>query len=271
MGILKGADLDRGYPEHDWYTDMLKWFAEDAKTRGIDISYEAAGRQVKGKVACYAPTISFSGFYSQGDGLAFNCTINWPVFFETHEDFATSLPEWYLIISANPDIVGVGMTRNSRHEHQMSAYSEDESDTIEKGFFAGMEIEDTKLSFIDLEKYIEDVCEAEAMRMYTALEDEYDHQCEDIKERRIENTIEEHKDELHKVICWLLMQGDTFKTTALYIEEVSEDVCFSDLSDLGLVAHAGHNLWQVTDKGKELLHDEGRCAQTSSDGVAHAG
>ena len=81
MGILKGVDLDGGYPDHDWYTDMLEWFAEDAKTRGIDIPYESARRQVKGEVACYVPTISFSGFYSQGDGLAFNCTINWPVFF----------------------------------------------------------------------------------------------------------------------------------------------------------------------------------------------
>ena len=252
-------NLDDGYPEYDWYESEFDYFVEDAATRGIDIALANRNRKSR------EHGISFSGFWSQGDGLAFDATINWPVFIEKNPRFKINLPEWFLVIVANPDFIQGGVKRSGRNENIMSINIDiNSSDPIESGFFAGVEIGSIpQLYFEALELEVLHICEAEARQMYKSLEATYIGECAYIKDQRIENILEENKVQLQKCLAVLLFSGESFTNaqacTALDFDDNWIDQ--NDLNCLGLTEYrrvgepgAIRGL-QVTEKGKELLRE----------------
>lgn len=247
----------------DWDADYdLEYFVEDAATRGIDICQDSRTTS-KGK-HYNVPAISYSGFWSQGDGLAFDCKINWPVFFEAHPDFKEALPEWYLLLVANPSFVFGGTKRHGRDSNCMEiAIDTDTDDVVERGFFAGHDMNEL-LESIDglmpLEDYVLDACKSEASDMYESLESSYEHECEYQKEQYLETIIEENAELLARFLARvLLLRGATFElkwvNELLYDveDEDGDEIDAEDLELLGLIEHAGKGVWQVTDKGKELV------------------
>lgn len=263
--LTKGAD---GYAEY-WDGDYdLEYFVEDAALRGIDICSDT--RRTHNGKSHSVPAISYSGFYSQGDGLAFDCKINWPAFFEAHPDFKEALPEWYLLLVANPSFVFGGTKRHGRDSNCMEiAIEADTDDVVERGFFEGHDMNEL-LESIDglmpLEDYVLDACEREANDMYRTLESSYEQECEYQKEQQVETIIEENAELLARVLARVLLRGATFErkwvNELLYeVEDVDgEEVDVEDLELLGLIEHVGKGVWQVTDKGKELV----KCAPNSS-------
>lgn len=249
-----GEQLECCYPDWEWYEDSLDYYVEDLKAKGIEIDEEKAGTRRDGK-AILKPAISFSGFCSQGDGLAFDCRINWPVFFEAHPSFKGQMPEWYLLLSANPDYFDVGTRRHGRDSNCMSAWSEEDfPDVVENGFFAGMEMfgEVPELSTTDLEDWILDVCQYEAHKMYKGLEEEYDQCCESEKERRCEEFVEENRDVLARCVAALMLEDEIRNNTSCVGEASEGEISFSDLNELGLVEHTRGGVWQITTEGKKL-------------------
>ena len=179
-----------------WYEGEIEYFVEDLKLRGIIIFGEQRGRRRDG-TAIMEPAISFSGFWSQGDGLAFDCKISWPEFIETHPEFAMTLPAWWLLLSLNPDYFTAGTQRHNRSNTMSVEVCDNYPDVVEHGYFAGTEMESLpELRVHDLEDYIKGVCEAEAHKMYKSLEETYEAECEYIREQEIESVKENEAEQL---------------------------------------------------------------------------
>jgi len=234
MNITRG--IDSLYPEYDWWDLEFECFKEDLATRGIVIGTDIRGKNRKGETIL-EPAISFSGFYSQGDGLAFDATIDWAKFLETHSSFAEQLPEWYLLLAANPNDVIASTKRNTRHNNQMGVSCEWNSASpfeVEHGFFAGMIEDELPMTLAELEEWVLGACEAEATKMYESLESTYEAECEYLREQEVESLIEENLDAVREAL-------------AMFPEE-HDEVDLQDLRELGLAERR-----DLTPRGKELL------------------
>jgi len=164
MSILTG-EFDSICPEYDWASDTIEEFVNELEAKGIDIE-----RVKPSKRGYCAPDIHWSGFDSQGDGLAFSSRIRWEKFIEHHPDMKEQLPQWYLLLVANPDYVYGGTSTNGRGTNMTTSLDVDSADVVESGFFAGVPIEEVPVDITDLEEYVQEVCEEEANRMYEGLE-----------------------------------------------------------------------------------------------------
>lgn len=247
--ITKNLDAFDPYWEAD---DELAYFVEDLKTRGIDIGEESAGKTKR-------PAISFSGFYSQGDGLAFDAAINWPVFLETHPEFKDKFPLTYLVVVANPSTIHWWTERYQRGNNMVSDWCTD--GMIDYGFFEGEDyddIEGMKGEESDRDEYLLQVCQNEADRMYEALEADYDASCKDQREQEIERLKAEYKEPLRKYLALMLLEGESFYRARGYdIVQDQDEIELADLDELGLIEYQRMEnrtlKYSVTAKGKELL------------------
>ena len=256
MSILTKDIGNNCYPDWDWYTEELAFYVEDAKTRGIEIGEERSSRQpTNGMYVRYEPAISFSGFYSQGDGLAFDADINWPVFFEANPSFRVEAPEWFLLLVSNPSYVIGGVTRSGRNSTGMSiAIDTDYNDVVECGYFAGVRVEAEEgglpeLYLEPLEEAVLSICRDEATKMYHGLEEVYESECEYMREQQVE-TIKEEYEELIKAVLLLLPEGlFTRADVADAIDENYEyEIDFEDLDNLGLIEHVSHGNYKLKEK-----------------------
>lgn len=223
--------LGEAYPDWDWFDSDFYYFVEYLKARGIVVEKETHKTST-------SPAISFSGFWSQGDGLAFDCDIDWPVFCATHPDMLDALPVWYLLLCCNPAYVSAGSKRDSRgNTMSVGVDHNDVDDLIEHGFFAGQSVDEVVLNSTDreLEEYLKDVLEAEASGMYKSLEKTYEAECEYLKEQEIASLREEHDELLVKALALL---PETFtRREAIGLLDDADDLDFEDLDVLGLIRH----------------------------------
>lgn len=243
-------DLDENsYPDWDWWEDEIDYLVEQAATRGIDIGTDTV--RSRGKTLAQ-PAVSFSGFYSQGDGLAFDATINWPIFFEAHSDFKEKHINWFLLLVSNPDYFDVGVHRyNGRSNNMWAELENNYPDIIECGFFAGLEMEanEGQMPLLDgsaLERYILEACEEEAADMYRALEAVYEAEREYTNKCRVEILLEEHQEQL-KELLWCLPAE--FSLAAIEHETIDWD----DLDTLGLVEPVGRGGYIISAAGMEVM------------------
>lgn len=240
------AQITRGIDQvevwDNWYEDSLDHFVEEAKEKGIEIGSERNGK----------PAISFSGFWSQGDGLAFDADINWPVFFDAHPELKTEYVDWYLLLSANPKYFYTCVRRERRNDLYMQASVswDDYPDKVEYGFFAGLDVEDElpELYSAALEATVLSVCEDEAHRMHKALEEEHEAQLEYEVELAKEAMVEEYKAALRSIL-WPLSTTGAFTRADVYHDEVD----FADLMTLDLVKGVAGRGWLVSKKGLKVL------------------
>lgn len=254
--------MDEVQPYDDWYKNELDYFVGDAATRGIIIDHERIGRRDAKAPVEFEPAISFSGFWSQGDGLAFDAKIDWPKFFEAHPDLQDKEPIWFLLLSANPDYMVYTVRRSGRNRNCMELCTEVEffSDTVENGFFAGKDINafDT-LHDDELQAYVREVLKAEAHQMYKSLEATYNAECEYQREQRIEDILEEELEQLQRCLAQLLFLGESFTyQQACAVMDFDDNwIDQGDLSALGLIEyHSPSGIvkgMHITQKGKELL------------------
>lgn len=242
--LTKG--IDNLYPDDSyWYDNEFEYFVSDLKTRGINIVEEIRGKRKDG-MNITAPAISFSGFCSQGDGLAFDCNISWPEFFRANPSFVEALPVWFLLLVSNPYYFNAGTRRLSRG-NTMSAFVEDDyPDVVDHGYFAGTEIEslpDLDALVLALEKYVLDVCESEADKMYKALEAAYEAECEYMREQALESIKETEAERLREVLLLLPAAGQRGDFVRALDEADICDVDFEDLEVLGLVRHDAEGIY----------------------------
>lgn len=241
-------ELDEQHPDHDWSGYEIDYLVEQAALKGIVIGTE----NERGREKCYTrPAVSWSGFWSQGDGLAFDATINWPVFFEAHPDFKEKELNWYLLLVSNPDYFTAGVHRYNSG-NTMDAESDDKCyDIVEHGFFAGLEMEagEGQMPPLDgqaLEKYVLEACQDEAIDMYKSLEKTYEIECEFMKDQEIERLIEEHTDDLKELLLSLPAE---FRLN----EIESDDIDGVDLDELKLVRHKKGGVYCISEAGQEFL------------------
>lgn len=239
--------LDELYPDWNWYEDSLDTFVDEASLKGIIIGVDRPSN-ARGYRNQHA--VSFSGFSSQGDGLCFDCDIKWPEFIEAHPDFKEKLPEWFLLLSANPDYVEAGMNRSQRGNTMTALLEFDYPDVVESGFFAGLDMTDEvpDLSDADLETYVKNTCTDLASDWYHRLDKEYDFICDDMRQQRVNELIEEHCTDLRTILAALPAK---FDQTIIHYEYAEYD--FEDLNNLGLVEHVTCGAYRVSDAGKGLL------------------
>ena len=254
--------IDEGGPDWDWAEIALTPLIEEVRTRGIDIT---PGRKIT-----HDQGVSFSGFWSQGDGVAFDASINWSVFLEENPRLKLELPEWYLVLSANPDFICGGVRRNNGRSNLLTVDLDINGDTlIENGFFAGMDYESIpQLNFSELERVVAVICKGEAQQMYQSLENTYEGLCDECRAQRIEDILEVEREQLEKCLARLLFLGAVFT-----YEQECDAMDFGDnwidaydLNVLGLVGisrqegvYKGRN---ITEKGREML-----CLNTKTTGA----
>lgn len=235
------SDLTNGlgslYPEYEWWDSDMGFFVEDLAARGIRITNDRI-RYPSGKTM-EQPAISFSGFSSQGDGLAFDCTIDWDVFCKTHQKMAEDITEWFLLLSTNPDLITAGTSRDRRYysmTFQMD-YNAAYGDTVEHGFFAGVDTQDLPVIDSKLDSWMSEELEDEADTMYRILEKTYDAECEFMREQEIENIKDEHADALAEAMR--VLPDVVTRRVADEILSGFTEIDFADLDELGLYVFFG--------------------------------
>ena len=239
--ITKGLDEVQVFDF--WYEDVLEVLADEAREKGIEIQTDRKGK----------PEISFSGFWSQGDGLAFDADVDWIKFFEAHPKIKEEHVDWYMLLSANPNDVGYAWRRHSRYSNSLTGELETvwgyTDERVEHGFFAG-ELWDDVLENLDEKSFDAAMLSAgedEAHRMYKALEDEYEFQLEQERERLKEDLIEEHIDAIRAALQPLATSGYFGR------EAVESDVVdFRDMDELDLVVRCGSG-WLLSKKGLKVV------------------
>lgn len=253
--LTKG--FDSIYLAYDWASYSLEEFVKELEAKGIDIE-----RCKPNKNGYCAPDIVWSGFGSQGDGLAFSSRIRWEKFIEHHPDMKEQIPQWYLLLVANPDYVYGGTSTNMRGTNMTTALDVESTYIVESGFFAGVPIAEVPIYIPDLQEYVQEVCEEEANRVYKRLEEEHDWLVESEKERAIEYCLEENREMIQLCIGKLLLLGDSFTRPECLsvIDEVQEGVDetfdWDDLYELVLIESNYGNVdynYRVTTEGKEFM------------------
>ena len=258
MTILTKS-FDEVYPDYDWYTDELDFFVTDLETQGIDVGTDTRRSNTRSYTT---PAISWD-IGSCNEGCAFDARIRWPKFLEANPSFQVQLPEWYMLLVANPDYMIARVSREGRDQLRMGvALGHDYPTIVESGFFAGVSTEELEvLSTGDdaLENYIFDVCNIEAGKIHTALEKQYEWLIEEQKERHIEEAIEQHRDNIKVFISEVLFLGVTATRPQIIhildtmFEDVDEMFDWDDVYTIGLIEITKDYRYQITAKGKELM------------------
>ena len=248
------------YPDWDWSADSLLAYQEMYGEYGILINDDHHKNRHSKHYS--TPAISFSGFHSQGDGLAFDAVIQWVPFFEKHSSLKTEYLNWYLLLSANPDYVFGGTKRSNRSNNMTVDISIEAPEVIENGFFAGMrcDLEELGCDWRALEEMVKDICESAADRMYRELEEEYESICEGMKQDRIDAIIEENQVHLAPMLETVDVLGTFTKAQANQIW-ADDEADFSDMVELDLVVHVGAGEYQVSISGKKLIREAQSCVK----------
>jgi hypothetical protein len=244
--------IESAVPFHNWYGHALECFQEEAEALGVEISTERDK----------TPAISFSGFWSQGDGLSFDAYIRVEKFLEANKGFQEKLPKWFLFLVANPDAVNISCSRHSHHSHTMSVLIDDYiHDNFVQGFFAGVDDYDlnNQLSFMELEHYMVDYFNTMAKGFYDRLEKEYEYQLEFERERIKENFIDKYEEEIREVLVACMLCGEKFTLEDCERILWELDITLSELKEIEFVDY--HHkpttkvdyYYKVTDKGKEFV------------------
>lgn len=244
--LTKG--IDRVELDYDWYTDLIEDMCSSLGNSGIEISTTMRGKRVERDVW-------FSGFSSQGDGLAFGGDISWPEFFEAYPGIKTKLTLWYMLLVANPDIVSASIVLGTGRHPSMKVgliYTWWGDAVVEGGFFAGTLVENLPVVDQELEDFITEICENEASRMYQQLEEEYDYQLEDAKQRCIDDIIEENCEALRHILRNLPEEFDREQ----YIED--DEIDFDDLKALELVEYRKGGRFKLSAKAEEVMNETPR-------------
>jgi hypothetical protein len=130
-----------------------------------------------GKVGVRVDSITFSGFYSQGDGAAFTGRMYVYEWMEQKKHHITH-PAAYLGCKDDGSYVRLETGRSNNMRANIEEYA---NQTAPSGIFAGLEQEaweelvDEQISELSIEDEVLSFCEGLAQELYTNLRDEYEH------------------------------------------------------------------------------------------------
>ena len=145
--------------DYDWWDCIEENFIEDC-----------------GKLGVRVDSITFSGFYSQGDGAAFAGRVYVYEWME-NKGYDVTHPAAYLACRDDGSYVSLetGRGNNMRANFEGWVY------TDPSGIFAGLdydtwsELIDEQISDLNIEDEVLSFCEDLAQELYTSLRDEYEH------------------------------------------------------------------------------------------------
>lgn len=162
-------------PDHDWWDSTYEHFKEEGKAKGFEIE-----------------GISFSGFYSQGDGASWIGRVDLKVYLEAQLEKAegiefTRLTALVGLIEDGDLFQHLAITKSGRYEHEMTmscasfdgAYYDDDS-KLTSGPLQGanvaqlMEMYCTEDKLKELEAEVLEAARDYAREIYKALEADYD-------------------------------------------------------------------------------------------------
>jgi hypothetical protein len=145
----------------DWWDFSLEQFVTDMEELGIDIE------QTRGKKNQHE--IHFSGFYSQGDGLAFSAGIDIPKFLKSHK---ATKEYWLLYTNLLRDNISltVWVKESGRYFSMVSDFDLDI-------WNIGNDARANKIQKMseDFTEWILDICRDHASDLYRELEKEYEY------------------------------------------------------------------------------------------------
>ena len=147
-------------PDYDWWDCIEENFIEDC-----------------GKLGVCVDNITFSGFYSQGDGAAFVGRVYVYEWMEQKGHHITH-PAAYLGCKDDGSYVRLETGRGNNMRANLEEYA---NQTAPSGVFTGLdqqaweELVDAQISELSIEDEVLSFCEDLAQELYTDLRDEYEH------------------------------------------------------------------------------------------------
>jgi len=145
--------------DYEWWEDLYEGFGQDCAALGVHVD-----------------DITFSGFYSQGDGVAFTGRMYVYQWMEAKGHHITH-PAAYLACREDGSYVRLETGRGNNMRANIEEYA---NQTAPIGIFAGLEQEaweelvDQQISDLSIEDEVLSFCEDLAHK-YRALRDEYEH------------------------------------------------------------------------------------------------
>lgn len=147
-------------PDYDWWDSIEENFIEDCATLGVRVD-----------------EITFSGFYSQGDGAAFRGRVYVYEWMEAKGHHITH-PAAYLACRDDGSYVRLEKGRGNNMRASAEVWA---NQTAPSGIFAGLdqeaweELVDEQLGDLSIEDEVLSFCEDLAAKLYRDLRDEYEH------------------------------------------------------------------------------------------------
>ena len=144
----------------EWYEGVEGCFTDEMAANGVTVE-----------------KISFSGFYSQGDGAAFTGRVDVYQWMERKEQHITH-PAAYLACKDDGSYVSLEIVRSNNMRANLDQWA---NQTAPSGMFAGLEQEaweelvDEQISDLSIEDEVLSFCKELAEELYTDLRDEYEH------------------------------------------------------------------------------------------------
>jgi hypothetical protein len=146
--------------DYEWWEDLYDGFGQDCAALGVHVD-----------------DITFSGFYSQGDGAAFTGRVYVYQWMEAKGHHITH-PAAYLACRDDGSYVRLETGRGNNMRANIEEYA---NQTAPSEIFAGLEQEaweelvDQQISDLSIEDEVLSFCEDLAHKLYRALRDEYEH------------------------------------------------------------------------------------------------
>jgi len=146
--------------DYDWWDGVYEMFMEDCAKLGVQVD-----------------KITFSGFYSQGDGAVFSGRVFVYEWMEQKGHHITH-PAAYLGCKDDGSYVRL---ETGRGNNMRASLDEHTDGTVASGIFAGLEQEaweclvEEQLSDLNIEDEVLSWCESLAQELYTNLRDEHEH------------------------------------------------------------------------------------------------
>jgi len=146
--------------DYNWWATMYEDFRVDCRALGLHVD-----------------DIAFSGFYSQGDGVAFDGRIYVAEWMEG-KGYNITHPAAYIACKEDGNYVRI--EKSNRH-NTMRVNFDGPSDAVPSGIFAGLddeawdELVDDQLCDLNIEDEIMSLCEVLADKLYKDLKAEYEH------------------------------------------------------------------------------------------------
>lgn len=153
--------------DHNWWEFTVEDFVEYLESKGITTTQN---------------DVSFSGFYSQGDGASYSGSIHssdMKRFMDLH-DLSSQYESAYMFAKQNELYVDINRT-NSHYCHSYTMcvclndeiWDEHEEGSVRSEVYQAME-RDFNNNFQALEKRIEEICRTYADELYSKLREEYE-------------------------------------------------------------------------------------------------